>query len=596
MPRRSIAFERVHFMTKKKFYLMDIIALTLFVGIFYYSSLSPHEITVPDEARYSEVAREMLVSGDFITPKLDGVVFYHKPILFYWLQAGIFAVAGVTASSIRFLPMIFGVLGCLMTYGAGLLLYDRRTGLISATCLATSVLYFATSHYANMDIGVAVLLSGSLFSFIVAVNSKKISSTTWQRTGLLWLAYFFAGLSVLMKGLVGIAFPLLIVGIWIVLTKNWRLLKNSALISGTFIVVLVTVPWFWLVQQKNPDFLHYFFYVQHIQRFLSSHFNNVEPFWFYAMVILLGLLPWTIFLSEMLRKNILAIWQQPKESQILLYLWIWIVFISLFFSLPASKLIGYIVPIFPPLALLIGHHLNSLWEKRNDKVAKLNLIACAMLYLLISGVLLIVPHTSIPLFHFDMGHYIAAIHLLYCLAAITGIGALLMLIGLGVGFSRYSFRAHYILLVLITTLALGTAFRGLAYINLESSKPLINKMLPYLQKDDEIVAYHQFPQDLSIRTGRRITVDYTWTDPAINTTDNWKNMFAYGLKQQPEAKEWIITDPIFWERWHGSHRLWVFLKMSEYDAFQMAAGSRFILVKIYDKKALVTNFPIEVKK
>lgn len=346
-------------MRRSRDWVMDLAGLGILFMLFYFVWMGHYPFFIPDEGRYSEVAREMIESGDYITPRVNGVVFLDKPILYYWLQAIAMHLFGVNEWAVRFFPALCGILGCLATYLCGRTLYDRRTGILSAIILATTPLYYACAHYANLDLEVATWITCSLFLFLCGAQSN-----TSARAWLLSSAFIFAGLAFLTKGMIAIAFPGLIGLTWIVLTKRWHVLQTMPFVLGISLFLCVTLPWYTLVQMRNPAFLHYFFVTQQITRFLSAGtFNNPAPIWFYAPVVLLGFLPWTLFL-------LLAIMQYGKAKLIssafqqnTLFFILWASIVFGFFSIPHSKTISYILPIFPPLALLVGRHLAAHWEQ-----------------------------------------------------------------------------------------------------------------------------------------------------------------------------------------------------------------------------------------
>lgn len=308
--------------------------------IFYFLFLGSHPLLLPDEGRYSEVAREMLASGDFITPRLNGSLFFHKPILFYWLQTIPMSLFGINPWAIRVMPALFGVGGIVFVYWATSLLLGRTIGRMAAIILGTTPLYFGAAHYANLDLEVAVWLNASLLSLLVGVLHEKKS----------WLiaAYIFGALAFLTKGLIGLAFPAAIMGVWILSTRQWHLIKKLQLPLGLIAFSIIALPWLAIVSYRNPDFLHFFFYVQQFDRFAGSGFNNVAPWWFYIAITIAGFLPWTYFLGRHLK----LLYSTQQHKNIILYLSIWALVVLIFFSIPSSKLVGYILPIFAPLAIL----------------------------------------------------------------------------------------------------------------------------------------------------------------------------------------------------------------------------------------------------
>ena len=355
----------------------DLLFLALFLITFYALWLGSYALFTPDEGRYSEVAREMLASHDYITPRLDGVAFLDKPALYYWLQASAIRFLGLNEWALRCWPALLGVLGCLMTYATGRVIFNRRTGILSALVLATSPLYFGAAHYANLDLEVAAFISATLLFSLLALHS---TSQKWQP----WLfiaAYICMALAVLTKGLIGIVFPIAIIGSWIIILKRWDLLKKMRLLTGILIFSAITLPWYVLVQEANPQFLHFFFVTQQFSRFLShDSFNDKTSFWFYVPIVAAGVFPWTFFLIQSITACINKIWKNRQIYSIELFLFLWIMIIFLFFSVPKSKTVGYILPIFPALALLIGNYLNTHWDK-SKKITRI-MTACAVVFLL----------------------------------------------------------------------------------------------------------------------------------------------------------------------------------------------------------------------
>lgn len=345
--------------TTHRDWLIDILSLSLLLIIFYTLWLGHYPLFTPDEGRYSEVAREMLATGDYITPRINGVIFLDKPILHYWLQALAIHLLGLKEWVLRLVPALFGIGGCLMTYLCGRLLFGRRTGLLAAIILAATPLYFGAAHYANLDLEVAVLITGSLLCFITSVRHPPTVHRTF-----LFAAYIFTALAILTKGLIGVVFPIIIIATWLFFQRRLSLLKKMHLATGTVLLLTIVLPWYLLEQKVNPGFFHFFFITQQVTRFLSTtEFNNKMPFWFYVPIVMIGFFPWTIFLLQTIRHNIQLVWQQRRVQQTELFLLLWPAIIFLFFSIPQSKLIGYILPVFPPLALLTGKYLNNCWEK-----------------------------------------------------------------------------------------------------------------------------------------------------------------------------------------------------------------------------------------
>lgn len=365
----------------RRTWLFDLVGLALlFVG-FYTLWLGHYPLFIPDEGRYAEAAREMLTTGDFVTPRVNGVAFLDKPILYYWLEAVAMRWFGINEWAIRFFPALLSVFGCLYTYVCGRQLFNRRTGFLSSMILALTPLYFGGAHYADLNMEVAVFISCTLQSFITGVQSIG-----WKRPLFLFSAYIFAALAFLTKGMIGIAFPGMICGLWIMLLWRWATLKNIYLVTGLVLFIFIALPWYLIVQRENPAFLHYFFVTQQVSRFLSAgSFNNPTPVWFYLPVILIGFLPWSLFVIQAIQQACRHVWQERHAHQTMLFLLLWISVIFLFFSIPKTKTIGYIFPIFPALALITGHYLAATWSKTK----KITIILFAIISTLFLSILLL---------------------------------------------------------------------------------------------------------------------------------------------------------------------------------------------------------------
>src|SRR6185312_1023670 len=198
-----------------------------------------------------------------------------------------------------------------MTYFAGRQLFNRRTGILAAIILATSPLYYGAAHYANLDLEVAVLISTTLFFSLLALQSTLDS----HRRFFFILAYIFCGLAALTKGLIGIVFPMVIIGCWIMLLNRWKIIKQMRLVTGLVLFFAITIPWYYLVQQANPQFLHFFFVTQQVSRFLTHcDFNNKTTLWFYVPIVLGGFFPWSIFAIQALIKQGKMVWNNRQQQ------------------------------------------------------------------------------------------------------------------------------------------------------------------------------------------------------------------------------------------------------------------------------------------
>lgn len=363
----------------------DLFILFLFVIFFYNIGLGSYPLFTPDEGRYSEVAREMIASHDFITPRLNGIILFDKPILHYWLQVLSLSFFGESEWAVRFFPMLSAFILIIATYLFGCYFFDKRSGIFAALILATTPLIFGAAHYANLDLEVACFITLSIYCGTTAFfKASRL---------FLYLAAITAGLAFLTKGLIGLFFPGVILGFMFFYLRAWQKFKFSQVAFAFLLFAATVLPWYFAVQIKHPNFFYHFFITQHVTRFLSqAEFNNKEPMWFFIPIILIGFFPWSLFLYHGIKKSIMAVIK--KQNAILLCLLLAVFTFLIFFSIPHSKLVGYILPIFPPLSLLLGWYISenvTLFKK------KFYIASFSVLLLSVAALLLYLPHLAVKI-------------------------------------------------------------------------------------------------------------------------------------------------------------------------------------------------------
>lgn len=364
----------------------DLSVLLAVFGVAFFQFLGRFPLMEPDEGRYAEIPREMLERCDFVTPFLNYVKYLEKPPLHYWLNAISMSVFGGNEFAARFSGALMGLLTVLLVYHAGRRLFDRRSGLLAALVLGTSIGFLAQARINITDMTLTSTLSAALAFFIVAAREGE------ERKGLYYhLSYIFAALAVLAKGLIGIVFPGAVIFLFLLVTRRWRLLREMRLATGIPLFLAVAAPWFVLVSLRNPEFARFFFIHEHFERFTSTVHGRSEPFWFFIPVLLGAMLPWSFFIPAPFR----GLWQnrQTPEGSSRLYLLIWAVFIFLFFSKSGSKLIPYILPVFPALALLVGNAFSSVFEGE-FKPLRLQAFLAGGIFAIAGAGLLLYPHLA----------------------------------------------------------------------------------------------------------------------------------------------------------------------------------------------------------
>ena len=319
----------------------------------WFCNLGYRHLVKPDEGRYAEIPREMVASGDWLTPRLNGYKYFEKPALQYWATAVSFRLFGQNEWAARLWPGLTGFLGVLLVFWAGKRLFAPPAALCGAAVAAGCALYVVIGHVLTLDMALTFFMSASVFAFAVAQQDGGES----ERRRWMLLAWASAALAVMTKGLVGIVLPAGAVAAYVLLHRDRRLLPRLHLVSGGLLFLAIVAPWFILVSLANPEFSRFFFIHEHFERFLTREHDRYEPAWFFVPVLLGGMLPWTVGLFPALWRAwtpLAAASFQPQR-----FLLLWCAVVLLFFSASNSKLIPYVLPLFPALSLLIGKYLCS---------------------------------------------------------------------------------------------------------------------------------------------------------------------------------------------------------------------------------------------
>ena len=390
-----------------------LICATLYIC--YFSHLGVLGFIGPDEPRYAWIARGMMESHDWVTPRLYGKPWFEKPPLFYWGAGLAFKWFGVSEATARLPSAISALLATIALAWLALRLYGQETARWSLLLLPTTAGMIGFSHAAATD-----MPFGGMFTIAMVSATAVLGLTRNKNTPILprtpWLALilfgFFLGAAVLAKGPAAIILCGGAVFFWAFLTKRrrdaLRLLHPVAIAS----FCATALPWYVRCSRRNPDFLRVFIIEHNFKRFLTPEFQHTQPFWFYLPVVLIALLPWTaLFLWSSLH-GVARVVRTHTVQESKWFLTCWAGFCLLFFSISRSKLPGYILPALPALVLIFAHSLTA--------IAKLPRWLLRVALLLFS-LLLFVPLVYIQLLgpHFSYGNA----------AIVTGVCAIVALMG-----------------------------------------------------------------------------------------------------------------------------------------------------------------------
>ncbi|ACI21667.1 ArnT family glycosyltransferase [Thermodesulfovibrio yellowstonii] len=321
-----------------------IILIALFIALFRLGSVTLFDV---DEAVFAEATKEMLQSGNWITPTYNDEPRYDKPILFYWLMSLSYKIFGINEFSARFPSALAGFILCLSIFIFLNILNRKREAIYVVLCFAFSLYYLVYTHAAVTDMALALFISLSLFSFYLAIykNQKYIYGF-----------YIFSALAFLTKGLIGIVFPFSIAGIYIIFMEGINGIKRIFNFKAFIVFLLISLPWYVTqIAINGQDFIQQFFIKHHFMRYTGVISGHKGPFYYFIPVLIIGLFPWISFLSQGLR-NI-------RKDNLRFFSLIWFSFILIFFSFSTTKLPNYILPAIPAVSIIISHGMAEFREK-----------------------------------------------------------------------------------------------------------------------------------------------------------------------------------------------------------------------------------------
>ena len=327
--------------------LLIVTVAALFIILF---GISGTPLLDPDEPVYAETAREMLQTGDFLSPRIFGDFWYDKPPMYYWLTAIAQFIFGDGEFAARFPAGLMACATSVMLYIAGTKLFNERAGFWSAMVLTSCVQFFYMGKAAVTDTTLLFFMTGALLSFI----HKRY-----------WLMYVCMALATVTKGPIGIVFPGAIIFLYLLFMGQLREILRMHVIRGLLVYFAIAAPWYYAMYTVHGmEFINTFLGFHNITRFTTAEHANRVTFWYYFPVIILGLFPWTGMLIQSIKASI-------QESRIddmrnLMFMHIWWVFVLLFFTICKTKLVSYILPMFPALALIIGWNISRMLSKMRN--------------------------------------------------------------------------------------------------------------------------------------------------------------------------------------------------------------------------------------
>ncbi|MBF0463046.1 MAG: glycosyltransferase family 39 protein [Magnetococcales bacterium] len=498
--------------------------LVVVLGMLWFAWPGYRDLNEPDEGRYAEIPREMAVTGDWLTPRLDGFKYFEKPPLQYWATAGLYRVLGTSVATSRLWCILMGFVGILWVIRVGGILFGPAAGGYAGLSLASMLLYVAMGHFNTLDMGVAVCLMGGMGALLLAQSCRATDPRACRHYMLLgWAALAGACLS---KGMIGLLLPsasLLLYTLW---QRDWTLWRHLHLGWGLLLFLALTVPWFWGVSLVNPEFPHFFFIHEHLERYTSTVHGRTGVWWYFLGVLLLGSIPWTHRALVVLFRPGFARRGEKGGFDPVRLLWVYIVFTLFFFSISQSKLIPYILPLLPPLAILLGRHLAR-------EVHGLVRVGWETRILAIVALLLVVGGIHVDLFADDRHPVEMLLHIRPWLLGAASVLA----VAVGISLWRHC-RGQTALITLVTATLL--AFQCLswgahAFSPSNSSQEAAQAIASVGDATTPVYAVNCYFQSLPFYLNRTVVLV------------QFKGELEFGIQQEPGR--WLADPVLFRQRW-----------------------------------------------
>lgn len=475
-------------------------------------------LSIPDEGRYADISRHMFESGDWLVPRLDSLPFIHKPPMLHWLSSIAMHIFGVHVWVVRLVPVLAASLLLIGTYLFVRKYLSQKIAELSILMMATNLLFFGSSQYVNHDLLLATGITLSVFCLV--------DFSLCNRKAMLFLGYFFAASAFLTKGLIGILIPGMILLPWLLYTRQYKRIPAFFNPFALLFLAALTLPWLYQMQQIYPDFLHYFFIDQQFNRFHSNQFNNKQSWFFYLVILLVSLLPWLLTLRWTGLRTILHQQRLNPIGQLLIW---WLVSVVIFFSIPPSKLAGYILPALTPLIILcaVAFEKSTLNTQQLTRMQKYAPAA----FVCLLGFVLAATLYFIPL---DFNLSSVQKWQITLMAALLVYSPLLFLQLLHRHKLEY---AHYVaacLIVLCSVVPFATRI-----FDIKNNHDQIN-FTAYIHPNTKVVFYDRYYYDLPFLLDLKQPV-YVVTDWQSNVSDNYAQELSDGLQFEPERRAYLWT-------------------------------------------------------
>lgn len=347
--------------------LTDLLFMLIVCGVLFFFGTHSYRLIDIDEPHYAETAREMIELKSWVTPYFNYQLRFDKPALFYWLIILSYQVFGVTEFAARAVSGSLATLLTLALYFFGTYLVSRRVGLLAALISATSLMTVGLARMAITDMTLCVFIALTTLSLYLVSQSRHQNPKIW------WLAAgFFSAMACLTKGPVGIVIPGCVFLLYSVFRKEFRQnFLTPWFLSGLLTWFLFTFPWYYLTWLENGQIFIDALIHHNMGRYTGRIIEHQYPWYFYFVVVLIGFLPWSVFLPASIRQRYAAAKSaqpddKPAATNLAFFALVWFGFIFVFFSFAQTKLLTYIISLFPALALWMAVYLDRAAKNKTE--------------------------------------------------------------------------------------------------------------------------------------------------------------------------------------------------------------------------------------
>ena len=562
----SIAPERAGSASGRRADAVAVVAPAALGAVICFFNLWRYGLWEPDEARYAEIAREMIQSGNYIVPHLNYVIYAEKPPLLYWLTALSYHIFGMSEFAARFFPALFAVLGIAATAYFALRTFGRRHAILSGAILAATPLYAVIAQVLLTDMILAVLMTIANFALFLHWREGRGGSGKWC-----WIAYLAIALGVLSKGPVAAALPVLAMLAFLFWQGELRgAMRRFHAIWGALVIVALAAPWFIAMIAEVPGYFDFYFVGEHLRRIFEASYSHGEAFWFYIPVLAVGLLPWSM-LTPFLT------WRVMRPNPARRFCVVCAIVIVGAFSCASAKLIPYILPAVPPLAILIADGLISCaWPSSADparsalRAPDSRILAESGPMLALMGAGVIAVAALAPAFRTPYPMYVRP--------AMYAIGAILIAGGAFATAAFLSKRATAGLTALVLTTALALVAGTWARIEAEPlrSYATLSREVAARAPGAELICYHRYVQSLAFYNQRRVILVGTRTE------------LGFGAALAPDVKDYFLkTDADLMRLWDAPGAKVIVLDAPDLERLRARLGAYTLIGSEYRKRAIL---------